>query len=252
MAAIMNGLSLSNLFMPYGGTFLIFSDYLRPALRLSALMKRQVIYVLTHDSIGLGEDGPTHQPIEQLAALRAIPNLNVFRPADGIETAECWALALESRDTPSILALTRQALPTVRLNKSSENLCARGGYVLQDSNGPRQVTLIATGSEVHIALRAQDLLAAEGIAAAVISLPCWRLFDQQSETYRESVLGLQTLRMAIEAAGPVGWEKYIGVDGIIIGMKSFGASAPYEDLYSYFGITAEAVVKALKTKLKGI
>ena len=252
MAAIMNGLSLSNLFMPYGGTFLIFSDYLRPALRLSALMKRQVIYVLTHDSIGLGEDGPTHQPIEQLTALRAIPNLNVFRPADGIETAECWALALESRDTPSILALTRQALPTVRLNKSSENLCARGGYVLQDSNGPRQVTLIATGSEVHIALRAQDLLAAEGIAAAVISLPCWRLFDQQSETYRESVLGLQTLRMAIEAAGPVGWEKYIGVDGIIIGMKSFGASAPYEDLYSYFGITAEAVVKALKTKLKGI
>lgn len=252
MAAIMNGLSLSNLFLPYGGTFLIFSDYLRPALRLSALMKRQVIYVLTHDSIGLGEDGPTHQPIEQLAALRAIPNLNVFRPADGIETAECWALALEHRDTPSILALTRQALPTVRLTKASENLCARGGYVLQDSKGPRQVTLIATGSEVEIALKAQDQLELNGIHTAVVSLPCWRLFDQQSETYRESVLGSKTLRVAIEAAGPVGWEKYVGRDGVIIGMKSFGASAPCEDLYQHFGITAEALVKTVLHKVKGI
>jgi transketolase len=252
MAAIMNGLSLSNLFIPYGGTFLIFSDYLRPALRLSALMKRQVIYVLTHDSIGLGEDGPTHQPIEQLAALRAIPNLNVFRPADGIETAECWALALEERDTPSVLALTRQALPTVRLNKDSENLCARGGYVLRDAKAPRQVTLIATGSEVEIALRAQDQLEASGIAAAVVSLPCWRLFDQQSEAYRTSVLGFETLRVAIEAAGPLGWERYVGMDGIIIGMKGFGASAPSEQLYEHFGITAEAIVKAVRAKLKGI
>jgi transketolase len=252
MAAIMNGLSLSNLFTPYGGTFLIFSDYMRPALRLSALMKRQVIYVLTHDSIGLGEDGPTHQPIEQLAALRAIPNLNVFRPADGIETAECWILALEDRDTPSVLALTRQALPTVRLNKTSENLCARGGYVLRDAKAPRQVTLIATGSEVEIALKAQDQLAVEGIDAAVISLPCWRLFDQQSEVYRESVLGHNVLRVAIEAAGSFGWEKHVGADGIIIGMKSFGASAPAEDLYQHFGITAEAVVKAVRANLKGI
>ncbi len=252
MAAIMNGLSLSNLLIPYGGTFLIFSDYMRPALRLSALMNRQVIYVLTHDSIGLGEDGPTHQPIEQLAALRAIPNLNVFRPADGIETAECWALALEQRDTPSILALTRQALPTVRLDKVSENLCARGGYVLRDSKGPRQVTLIATGSEVEIALRAQDQLAASGMAAAVVSLPCWRLFDQQSNAYRASVLGPETLRVAIEAAGSLGWERYVGMDGIIVGMKSFGASAPSEHLYQHFGITPEAIVKAIQTKLKGV
>lgn len=251
MAAIMNGLSLSNLFIPYGGTFLIFSDYLRPALRLSALMKRQVIYVLTHDSIGLGEDGPTHQPIEQLAALRAIPNLNVFRPADGIETAECWALALEERDTPSVLALTRQALPTVRLNKSPQNLCAQGGYVLRDAKAPRQVTLIATGSEVEIALKAQDQLEASGIAAAVVSLPCWRLFDQQSEKYRTGVLGLQTLRVAIEAAGSLGWERYVGMDGLIIGMKGFGASAPSEHLYEHFGITAEAVVEAVRAKLKG-
>ncbi len=251
MAAVMNGLSLSSLFIPYGGTFLIFSDYLRPALRLSALMERQVIYVLTHDSIGLGEDGPTHQPIEHLAALRAIPNLNVFRPADGIETAECWALALEHRRTPSVLALTRQALPTIRLEKVSENLSARGGYVLRESNGPRQVTLIATGSEVDIALRAQGQLTAMGLAAAVVSLPCWHLFDQQPEAYCDAVLGPLTLRVAIEAASSLGWEKYVGRDGVIIGMKSFGASAPYEQLYRHFGITAEAVVKAVQAKLKG-
>jgi transketolase len=251
MAAIMNGLSLSNLFIPYGGTFLIFSDYLRPALRLSALMERQVIYVLTHDSIGLGEDGPTHQPIEHLAALRAIPNLNVFRPADGIETAECWALALEHRHTPSVLALTRQALPTVRLEKTSENLCARGGYILREAAGPRQATLIATGSEVEIALEAQSELASMGIGAVVVSLPCWRLFDQQPKVYRNTVLGPSTVRVAIEAASPLGWEKYVGMDGLIIGMKSFGASAPCEDLYAHFGITAEAVVKAVQAKLKG-
>lgn len=252
MAAIMNGLSLSDLLIPYGGTFLIFSDYMRPALRLSALMKRQVIYILTHDSIGLGEDGPTHQPIEQLTALRAIPNLNVFRPADGIETAECWALALEHRHTPSVLALTRQAVPTIRQEKASENLCARGGYILRDSKGPRQVTLIATGSEVAIALKAQDQLAVDGIHAVVVSLPCWRLFDQQSEAYRERILGHATLRVVIEAASPVGWEKYVGTDGIIIGMKSFGASAPFEELYRHFDITAEAIIKAVQTKLKGI
>lgn len=251
MAAIMNGLSLSHLFIPYGGTFLIFSDYLRPALRLSALMKRQVIYVLTHDSIGLGEDGPTHQPIEHLAALRAIPNLNVFRPADGVETAECWALALEQRETPSVLALTRQAIPTVRTQKAIENLSSYGGYVLKESNGPRQVTLLATGSEVQIALEAQIQLAELNINAAVVSLPCWRLFDQQSKTYREETLGL-VLRVAIEAASPLGWEKYVRDKGIIVGMNSFGASAPCEDLYAHFGITAPAIVKMIQKKLKDI
>ena len=245
MAGIMNGLSLSHAFIPYGGTFLIFSDYLRPALRLCALMKRQVIYVLTHDSIGLGEDGPTHQPIEQLAALRAIPNLNVFRPADSVEVAECWALALENRQTPSVLALTRQALPTVRLEEAPENLCARGGYVLRESNGDRQMTLIATGSEVEIALKAQEMLEARGFSVAVVSLPCWRLFDQQPQEYRESVLGRHTLRVAIEAAGPLGWERYVGEQGVIIGMTGFGASAPYETLYQHFDITPEAVVKAV-------
>jgi transketolase len=250
MAAIMNGLSLSNLFIPYGGTFLIFSDYLKPSLRLSALMKRQVIYVLTHDSIGLGEDGPTHQPIEHLAALRAIPNLNVFRPADGIETAECWSLALEQRETPSVLALTRQALPTVRLKAGSQNMCARGGYVLRESKSPRRVTLIATGSEIEIALKAQEQLASLNIESAVISLPCWRLFDHQTPEYRDQVLGLNTLRVAIEAAGPLGWEKYVGMDGVIIGMKGFGASAPCEDLYQHFGITSEAVVQTVQAKLK--
>lgn len=251
MAGIMNGLSLSQLFIPYGGTFLIFSDYMRPALRLSALMKRQVIYVLTHDSIGLGEDGPTHQPIEQLAALRAIPNLNVFRPADGIEVAECWALALESYETPSIIALTRQSVPTVRQIYSKENQCARGGYILKDCDNPRQVTLIATGSEVEIALQAQEQLSAENISAAVVSLPCWRLFDQQAKAYRDEVLGSNVLRIAIEAAGPLGWEKYIGLDGLIIGMKGFGASAPAKDLYKHFDITAEAIVKAIRSKLHG-
>lgn len=251
MAAIMNGLSLSNAFIPYGGTFLIFSDYLRPALRLAALMKRQVIYVLTHDSIGLGEDGPTHQPIEHLAALRAIPNLNVFRPADGIEVAECWALALEQKETPSVLALTRQAIPTLRLHKSAKNLCAYGGYILQDSEKERQVTLLATGSEVCIALEARDKLLTQGISAVVVSLPCWRLFDQQPKDYQEHVLGSSHgLRVAIEAAGLLGWEKYVGPDGIIIGMKGFGASAPYETLYRQFGITAEAIVEAVQSRLR--
>lgn len=251
MAAIMNGLSLSNLFIPYGGTFLIFSDYLRPALRLSALMERQVIYVLTHDSIGLGEDGPTHQPIEHLAALRAIPNLNVFRPADGIETAECWALALEHHKTPSVLALTRQAVPTVRLEKLCENLCARGGYVLRECAGVRQVTLIATGSEVQIALEAHAQLTTRGFAVAVVSLPCWRLFDQQPESYRAAVLGADVLKVAIEAASPLGWEKYVGQNGVIIGIEGFGASGPCEQLYEHFGITAAAVVKAVQARVQG-
>lgn len=249
MAAIMNGLSLTGAFIPYGGTFLIFSDYMRPALRLSALMKRRVIYVLTHDSIGLGEDGPTHQPIEHLAALRAIPNLNVFRPADGIETAECWSLALEHLETPSVLALTRQSLPTIREEKASDNLCARGGYVLRDCQMSRKVTLIATGSEVHLALNVQEKLQAVGINAAVVSMPCWRLFDQQPKAYRESVMSPTTLRVSIEAAGPLGWEKYVGENGIIVGMKGFGASAPHDQLYAHFGFKAEIIAENIRSKL---
>ena len=210
-----------------------------------------MIHVLTHVSIGLGEDGPTHQPIEHLAALRAIPNLNVFRPADGVETAECWMLALENRETPSVLALTRQSLPTVRLDKVSENLCARGGYILSQSKGSRQVTLIATGSEVEIALEAQRQLEELKIPTAVVSLPCWRLFDQQSKSYREEVLGSDHLRVAIEAAGPMGWEKYVGAQGAIIGMTGFGASAPCGDLYRHFGITSQKVIEIVQAKRKG-
>jgi len=248
MAAVMNGLSLHG-FIPYGGTFLIFSDYLKPALRLSALMKQQVIYVLTHDSIGLGEDGPTHQPIEQLAGLRAIPNLNVFRPADGVEVAECWMLALENQETPSVMALTRQSLPPARFNSAAENLSSRGAYILKESKAPkRMVTLLATGSEVTIALEAQHRLEKHGIATAVVSMPCWRLFEQQPAAYRNLVLDPQSLRIAIEAASTLGWDRYIGEDGIMIGMHGFGASAPASDLYRHFGITSDAVVEVVLKK----
>ncbi len=249
MAAAMNGLALHGGVVPFGGTFLVFTDYCRPAIRLSALMGQRVIYVMTHDSIGLGEDGPTHQPVEHLASLRAMPNLLVFRPADIVETAECWALALASRDRPAILALTRQNVPTVRTEHTDENLCARGGYVLAPSKGERQVTLIATGSEIEIALAAQQLLQADGIPAAVVSLPCWELFDAQPAHYRDEVLGPDALRVAIEAASTFGWERYVGPDGAVIGMTGFGASAPAPDLYRHFGITAEAAVAAVKTRL---
>jgi transketolase len=249
MAAAMNGLALHRGIIPYGGTFLVFTDYCRPAIRLSALMGQRVIYVMTHDSIGLGEDGPTHQPVEHLAALRAIPNLLVFRPADTVETAECWALALASRDRPSVIALSRQALPTVRTSHSADNLTARGGYVLAPAEGGRRVTLIATGSEVAIALDARAKLQAEGIGAAVVSLPCWRLFEAQDAGYRAEVLGENPVRVAIEAASPFGWEHYVGAGGAVIGMTGFGASAPAGDLYQHFGITAEAAVAATKARL---
>ena len=254
MGAIMNGISLHGNFIPYGGTFLVFTDYCRPAIRLSALMQQRVIYVMTHDSIGLGEDGPTHQPVEHLASLRAIPNLNVFRPADATETAECWALALSLEHTPSILSLTRQNVPALRGEYTPENLCARGGYVISPQTlvtGNRQlVTLLATGSEVSIAIEAQKLLAAKGIAANVVSMPCWELFDAQPKSYRDSVLGTGTLKVAVEAALGFGWERYIGPDGIFIGMKGFGASAPAPELYKHFGITAEAMVKAVMERMK--
>jgi transketolase len=251
MGAIMNGLALHGEFIPYGGTFMVFTDYARPAIRLSALMGQRVIYVMTHDSIGLGEDGPTHQPIEHLAALRAMPNLNVLRPCDATETAECWALALASKQTPSILSLTRQNLPALRKAYVEENLCARGAYIMREPEVPVSqpvITLIATGSEVSIAVDAQRLLAEKNIASRVISMPCWELFDQQPESYRKQVLG-SGLRVAIEAAGGFGWEKYLGENGIFIGMKGFGASAPAKDLYKHFGITAEDTVKAVMEKL---
>jgi transketolase len=250
MAAAMNGMALHGGVIPYAGTFLVFSDYLRPALRLSALMGQRVIYVLTHDSIGLGEDGPTHQPVEHLASLRAIPNVNVFRPADAVETAECWELALRAEDTPSAMVLTRQGLPAVRTEASAENLCAKGGYVLSPADGTAQITLLATGSEISIAMEAQALLAADGIAASVVSMPCWELFDQQSDAYRADVLGKGTVRIAIEAGVRQGWDRYVGSDGGFVGMSGFGASAPAKDLYKHFNITADALAQAARSRVK--
>jgi len=249
MAAAMNGLALHGGLIPYGGTFLVFADYCRPAIRLSALMGKRVIYVMTHDSIGLGEDGPTHQPVEHLASLRAMPNLNVFRPADVIETAECWALALKHDSTPSILALTRQGVPTLRTGHTGENLCARGGYVLAEASGSREVTLIATGSEVEVALAARATLEAEGVPAAVASMPCFELFARQDESYRKLVLGPGTVRVGVEAAVRQGWDALVGDDGGFVGMDTFGASAPAGELYRHFGITVEAVVAEAKKRL---
>jgi len=250
MAAAMNGMALHGGVIPYGGTFLVFTDYCRPSIRLSALMGQRVIYVMTHDSIGLGEDGPTHQPVEHLAALRAIPNLLVFRPADAVETAECWQLALQSRDRPSVIALSRQNLPTVRHDADGANLSAKGGYVLAEANGKAQAHIIATGSEVMVALAARSLLQNEGVPTAVISLPSWELFEAQDAAYKQSVLGeAGVARVAIEAATGFGWERYLGPDGVFIGMTGFGASAPAPALYKHFGITAEAVAAAAKSKL---
>ncbi|HEV7268051.1 MAG TPA: transketolase [Falsiroseomonas sp.] len=249
MAAAMNGMALHGGIIPYSGTFLVFADYMRPALRLAALMRQRVIHVLTHDSIGLGEDGPTHQPVETLASLRVIPNLCVFRPADALETAECWELAVKRADGPSVLALSRQNLPALR-SEAGENRAARGGYVLAEAEGARRATLIATGSEVHLAVAAREALQAEGIPTAVVSLPCWELFALQDEGYRAMVLG-DALRVGIEAALPMGWDRWLGPDGIFIGMQGFGASAPAEALYRHFGITAEAAVAAVKKRLVG-
>jgi transketolase len=250
MAAAMNGLTLHGGIIPYGGTFLTFSDYCRPAMRLSSLMGIRVVYVMTHDSIGLGEDGPTHQPVEQLAALRAIPNHFVFRPADVVETAECWELALKSTKTPSTLALTRQNLPTVRTDHRDENLSALGAYELRAASGEAKVTIFASGSEVEIALNAQARLEEKGIPARVVSVPCFELFDEQSEAYQQATIGDAPVKIAVEAAISLGWERFIGENGVFIGMKGFGASGPIEDLYKHFGITAEHVVEAAEAKLK--
>ena len=248
MAAGMNGIALHGGFIPYGGTFLVFSDYARGAIRLSALMGVRVIYVFTHDSIGLGEDGPTHQPVEHLVSLRAIPGLLVFRPGDAVETAECWAAALAEAHAPSVLALTRQALPAQRTTASAENLSARGGYVLREASGPRAVTLLATGSEVQLAVTARATLEAEGVPTAVVSLPCWELFDRQDAAYRAQVLGTAP-RLAVEAASTLGWTRYADSEDDVLGMRSFGASAPIDALYAKFGITAEHLVQMAHARL---
>ena len=245
MGAVMNGLALHGGVVPYGGTFLVFTDYCRPAIRLSALMGLRVIYVMTHDSIGLGEDGPTHQPVEHLASLRAMPNLNVYRPADAVECAECWQAALETPETPSILALTRQGVPTLRTDATEENLSAKGGYVLSEPGQPRQVTLIGTGSELETAHRAAELLKEQGIAAAVVSLPCWERFAAQDQAYRDKVLGTAP-RIGVEAGVAQGWEQWTGTEGRFVGMATFGASAPGAALYEHFAITPETVAQAAR------
>ncbi|MDJ0942502.1 MAG: transketolase [Kiloniellales bacterium] len=249
MAAVMNGVALHGGLIPYGGSFLVFTDYCRPSIRLSALMEQRVVYVMTHDSIGLGEDGPTHQPVEHLAALRAIPNLRVFRPCDSIETAEAWELALSAPDKPSVLALSRQGLPTLRTETFAENYSAWGAYILAPAAEQRQVTLIASGSEVEVALEARKLLAEENIYAAVVSMPCWELFLEQPAHYRDEVLGPGLLRVAIEAAGWFGWHRWVGLDGTVVGMEGFGASGPAPELYQHFQITPKAVVERVKSWL---
>ncbi len=247
MAAVMNGLALHGGFIPYGGTFLTFADYMRGGMRLSALMGIRVVYVLTHDSIGLGEDGPTHQPVEHLAMLRATPNMLVLRPADAVETAEAWEIALTETKRPTVLSLSRQNLPTVR-DDAAENRSRRGAYVLRDTDGERDVTIMATGSEIEIALAAADQLKGEGIKAAVVSFPCWELFAEQDEAYRASVLGTAP-RVAIEAALGFGWERWLGDKGRFIGMHGFGASGPAPKLYEHFGITADHAARAAKELL---
>jgi len=249
MAAAMNGMALHGGIIPYSGTFLIFSDYCRPAIRLAALMGKRVIHVMTHDSIGLGEDGPTHQPIEHLAALRAIPNLLVFRPCDAVETAECWQLALETKNRPSVLALTRQTVPQLRNRFDADNICAQGAYEIAGPDGRAEVSIFATGSEVAIAVNGAKLLADRGVAARVVSVPCFELFLEQKEDYRRAIIGDARARVGIEAAVRQGWDAIIGSDGLFVGMTSFGASAPYKELYKKFAITAEAVAHAALTKL---
>ncbi len=248
MAAAMNGMALHGGIIPYSGTFLVFADYSRPAIRLGALMGERVIHVMTHDSIGLGEDGPTHQPVEHVASLRAMPNMFVFRPCDGVETAECWELALRRETGPSTLALTRQTVKSARTTHTDDNLSARGGYVLSDAD-QAQAVIIATGSEVEIALAAQADLAAEGIATRVVSMPCMELFEVQPSAYQDATLGGDLPRLAVEAGVRFGWDRWIGHDGAFIGMDSFGASAPYQDLFSKFGITSDAICAAVKAAL---
>jgi transketolase len=248
MSAIMNGMALHKGLIPYGGTFLVFTDYARPAIRLSAIMKQRVIYVMTHDSIGLGEDGPTHQPVEHLAALRAIPDLRVLRPADAVETLECWQIALETRDHPTILALSRQNLPALRTEYVKENLSAKGGYQIA-GDAKADAVIFATGSEVSIAVEGMKLLKAKGVSAKVVSVPSLELFMAQSDEYRAGVIGTPKARVAVEAGIGLSWQRLLGEKGHFVGMHSFGASAPAEQLYEYFGITPQGVVEAATLQL---
>jgi transketolase len=250
MAAAMNGISTHGGFAPAGGTFLTFTDYARPSMRIAALSHVPVVYIMTHDSIGLGEDGPTHQPVEHLAALRAMPNMRVFRPADPVETAECWQLALENTTGPTVLALSRQNLTPLRTDATADNLCSRGGYELTPAKGEAKVSLFASGSEVEIAVAAQKQLEAAGIATRVVSVPSLELLLTQPSDRRGAIIGGAPVKIAIEAAVRFGWDAVIGPDGIFVGMSTFGASAPAKDLYKHFGITADAVVEAASKRLK--
>ncbi len=250
MCGIMNGLALHSKFIPYGGTFLIFTDYCKPSIRLSALMKQKVIYVMTHDSIGLGEDGPTHQPVEQLSGLRSIPNLNVFRPADRMETIECWQLALESSITPSILSLTRQKLNPVRKKYSDANKCSFGAYEVLRTNNKINLTIMASGSEVNLAIETSLKLAKDKIYSKVISVPCQEIFDLQSKIYKQKILGETKFKVSIEAASTDCWKKYVGTEGLTFGIDEFGKSAPYKDIYKYFGLTAKNISKKTKNLIK--
>ena len=249
MAGIMNGMSLYGCLIPFGGTFLIFSDYLKPSMRLSAIMKLRVIYIFSHDSIGLGEDGPTHQPIEQLEHLRAIPNLNVYRPADINETLECWEIALKSKNNPSAIILSRQKLPYVSEHNSGENMCSKGGYILKKTSDNTNVSLIATGSEVEIALEAQEKLKKININSKVISVPCYDLFKNQNENYKNDIVGENSFKISIEASSQSGWKSIVGKDGITLGLSTFGKSAPYKDIYKLFNLTSDEIVKIVKTRV---
>jgi transketolase len=249
MAAAMNGMALHRGVVPFSGTFLVFSDYCRPAIRLAALSGLRVVHVMTHDSIGLGEDGPTHQPVEHLAALRAIPNLMVFRPCDAVETIECWQLALEAQDRPSVLALTRQSLPQLRTDLSERNRCATGAYEIAPAPTRAEVSLFATGSEVSLAVAARKLLQARNVSARVVSVPCFELFHALSAAERAEIIGSAPVKVGVEAAVRQGWDEIIGSDGAFVGMTGFGASGPYKELYAHFGITAEKVAAAALSKL---
>ncbi|MEO0461641.1 MAG: transketolase [Pseudomonadota bacterium] len=251
MSTAMNGMALHGGVIPYGGTFLVFTDYARGAIRLSALQQARVIYVMTHDSIGLGEDGPTHQPVEHLASLRAMPNVLVMRPGDAVETAECWQLALSQSDRPSVLALSRQGMPQFRLEASDENLSARGGYRVKAADKDRRVVILATGSEMGLAMESAAALEADGMGVDVVSMVCTELFDEQDEAYRADILPEDALIVSVEAASTFGWQRYTGAHGLTIGIDSFGASAPGKDLMTHFGFTAESVTTQIQNKLNG-
>ena len=246
MSGVMNGLALHSGLIPYGGTFLIFSDYCKPSIRLSALMKQRVIYVMSHDSIGLGEDGPTHQPIEQLSGLRSIPNLNVFRPADTTETLECWQLALENTNTPSVIALTRQKLEQVRKEFVKENKCSKGAYELSRNNEQIDLTILASGSELTLALEVSHKLATQSTYSKVISVPCLNYFEEQSNDYKEKILNETKYKVSIEAAATDCWKKFVGNNGLCFGIDNFGKSAPYKDAFKHFGLTSDNIVKKIK------